>query len=226
MRKVRMAELKKIYAHVLDYLHENMEDYPVYTWILEEMSRRGFPGIQITPLQGRFLHLLVSLIKARHILEVGTLGGYSTVWMATALPAEGELITLEADEQHAALAREAFKRAGVDDKIEVIVGPALATMARLTLKEPLDMVFIDADKSNNINYFKWAAERTRSGGLILVDNVLMNGRVLTDEPSDYIDSIATFNRYIFDNYNHNVNVIPFYKRDEDNLDGIMIVQIE
>lgn len=88
------------------------------------------------------------------------------------------------------------------------------------------MVFIDADKSNNINYFKWAAERTRSGGLILVDNVLMNGRVLTDEPSDYIDSIAAFNRYIFDNYNHNVNVIPFYKRDEDNLDGIMIVQIE
>ncbi|MFO7918059.1 MAG: O-methyltransferase [Anaerolineae bacterium] len=221
-----MADLKDTYIRVLDYLHEGMEDDPVYEWILEETTRRGLPRIQITPLQGRFIHLLVGLTGAQNILEVGTLAGYSTMWMAKALPAGGRLITLEADERHAALAREAFARAGVNEKVEVLVGPALATMAQLSLEEPLDMVFVDADKPNNINYFKWAAARTRSGGLVLVDNVLMNGRVLADGASDYIQSIKAFNRYIFDNYDHNVNVIPFYKKDEDNLDGIMIVQIK
>jgi len=221
-----MVDLKDTYICILDYLHASMEDDPVYEWILEEMTRRGFPHIQITPLQGRFLHLLVGLMGARHILEVGTLGGYSTTWMATALPAEGRIVTLEANKQHAVLARAAFERAGVSDKVDVLVGPALATMAQLSLEEPLDMVFIDADKPNNMNYFKWAAERTRSGGLILVDNVLLNGRVVTGRTSDYMRSIGTFNRYVFQNYDHNANVIPFYKKDEDNLDGIMIVQIE
>lgn len=221
-----MTDLRDTYIRIIDYLHEGMEDDPVYEWILEETTRRGFPRIQITPLQGRFLHWLVGLMEARHILEVGTLGGYSTIWMATALSPKGRLVTLEADKRHAALAREAFERAGVSEKIDLLVGPALATMAHLSLEDPLDMTFIDADKPNNINYFKWAAERTRSGGLILVDNVLMNGRVVDDKGSDYIRSIDTFNRYIFDNYNHNVNVLPFYKKDEDNLDGIMIVQIE
>ncbi|MFP3896381.1 MAG: O-methyltransferase [Anaerolineales bacterium] len=221
-----MADLKDTYIQILDYLHGSMEDDPVYEWILAEMTRRGFPQIQITPLQGRFLHLLVELIGARHILEVGTLGGYSTIWMATALPAEGKLVTLEADEGHAALAREALARAGVDDKVEVMVGPALNTMAGLALERPLDMVFIDADKPNNINYFKWAARRMRSGGLILVDNVLMNGRVVTDRSSKYMRSIDAFNQYVFDNYDGKVNVIPFYKKHEDNLDGIMIVQIK
>ncbi len=221
-----MADLKGTYIDILDYLHRSMEDDPVYEWILEEMTKRGFPRIQITPLQGRFLHLLVELVGAQHILEVGTLAGYSTIWMATALPAGGKLVTLEAEERHAALALEAFERAGVSDRIDVLVGPALATMAQLSLEEPLDMVFIDADKPNNINYFKWAAERTRSGGLILVDNVLMNGRVVAEKNNDYMRSIETFNRYIFHNYGQNVNVIPFYKKDEDNLDGIMVVRIK
>jgi predicted O-methyltransferase YrrM len=221
-----MTDLKDTYVRILDYLHDSLDDDPIYEWILEETTRRGFPQIQITPIQGRFLHLLVGLTGARQILEVGTLGGYSTTWMAMALPTEGHLISLEANEQHAALAREALERAGVDDRTRVLVGPALATMAELILEKPLDMVFIDADKPNNINYFRWAAEHVRSGGLILVDNVLMNGRVVTDRSSDYMRSIAAFNRYVFDNCDHNVNVIPFYKEDEDNLDGIMIVQIE
>ena len=221
-----MADLKDTYIRILDYLHDSMEDDPVYNWILEETIRRGFPQIQITPIQGRFLHLLVGLIGARHVLEVGTLGGYSTTWMATALPEGGKIVTLEANEQHAALAREAFERADVSDKVDVLVGPALTTMAELTLETPLDMAFIDADKPNNINYFRWAAERTRSGGLILVDNVLLNGHVLADEANAYMRSVDAFNRYIFDTYDHKANVIPFYKKDEDNLDGIMIVQVE
>lgn len=220
-----MVELKANYHEIIDYLRAGMPQDPIYDWILEETPKRNVPELHITDTQGRFLRLLTRLLKAERILEVGTLAGYSTVWMASALPENGRIISLEASEQHAALAREAFERAGYADRIEVLVGPALETMERLELDAPLDMVFIDADKPNNINYFDWCLPHVRPGGLVLIDNVLLDGHVVRDRDSDYMQILRDFNRYVFENYADQVSVIPFYKKEEDNLDAIMVVEV-
>jgi predicted O-methyltransferase YrrM len=221
-----VAELKQTYVDILQYLNENLSDAPIYEWVLAETAARGLPQIQITAAQGRFLRLLVSLLRARRVLEVGTLCGYSTLWMAHALPSGGRLITLEANEQHAQLAREAFARAGVADRIELLVGPALESLAKLELDASLDLMFIDADKSNNRRYFDWAMQHVRPGGLVVVDNVLANGRVCDGQKAGaYARSISEFNDYVFAHYAEQATVIPFYKQEEDNLDGILIVQM-
>ena len=217
-----MPSLVDRYDVVLDYLSSGVDEDPVYDWILKETAARGIPQIQITPIQGRFLNLLVKLIGARRIVEVGTLSGYSTVWMARALPPDGELISLEMSSKHAELARESLQRAGVADRAQVIVGPALESMADLELDGSLDLVFIDADKGNNGNYFSWAREHVRSGGLILVDNVLLNGKVATQE-SDFYRGLHAFNHAILSEYGDRAMVVPFFKKEEDNLDGLMIV---
>ena len=219
-----MPSLVDRYDVVLDYLSSSVDEDPVYDWILKETAARGIPQIQITPIQGRFLNLLVKLIRARRIVEVGTLSGYSTVWMARALSPDGELISLEMSAKHAELARESLQRAGVADRAQVIVGPALESMADLELDGSLDLVFIDADKGNNGNYFSWAREHVRSGGLILVDNVLLNGKVATQE-SDFYRGLHAFNHAILSEYGDRAMVVPFFKKEEDNLDGLMIVQV-
>ena len=220
-----MVDFKANYHKIIDYLRAGMPQDPIYDWILKETHERNIPELHITDTQGRFLRLLARLLKAERILEVGTLAGYSTVWMASALPEDGRIISLEASEQHAALAREAFERAGYADRIELLVGPALETMQGLELDAPLDMAFIDADKPNNINYFKWCLPHVRPGGLILIDNVILNGHVVRDRDSDYMQVLRDFNSYVFENYADRVSVIPFYKKEEDNLDGIMIVEV-
>lgn len=218
--------MKETFTQILDYIDRHLENDPVYDWILRETAARGIPQIQITSVQGRFLNLLASLIGARRALEIGALSGYSGVWIARALPPDGRLITLEMNERHAALARESFQRAGVADRVEVIVGPALESLRRLQLDAPLDLVFIDADKSNNLNYFRWALGHVRPGGLILVDNVFANGQATADQPnSEYARTIAEFNRYLFTYHNAQTTLIPFYKPDEDNLDGLAIVRV-
>ena len=137
----------------------------------------GLPSIQVSPPQGKLLQLLVRLVGARKILEFGTLGGYSAILMARALPEDGRLITLEARPEYAEVARRSIERAGVGEKVEVRVGAALEALP--TLEEegagPFDLVFIDADKVNTPNYFAWALDRTRSGGLIIADNVVRDG---------------------------------------------------
>ncbi|MHB0858336.1 MAG: O-methyltransferase, partial [Anaerolineae bacterium] len=211
---------------VLDYIQDGLPDDSLHEWILQETSARGIPEIQITPVQGRFLLLLAQLLNARLIVEVGTLSGYSGVWLARALAAGGRLITLEANEKHAALAREVFERAGLADCVEVIVGPALETLSNLQLSDPLDMVFIDADKPSNPAYMAWAMGHVRSGGLIVVDNVLANGRVASGDPSDaYGSTIDAFNRDVFARYGDIATVIPFYKPEEENLDGMLLVRV-
>jgi len=218
--------MKETFTQILDYIDRNLANDPVYEWILRETAARGIPQIQITTVQGRVLNLLTSLVGARRALEIGALSGYSGVWIARALPPDGKLITLEMNERHAALARESFQRAGVADRVEVIVGPALESLHRLQLDAPLDLVFIDADKSNNLNYFRWALGHVRSGGLILVDNVFANGQATADQPqSEYARTIAEFNRYLFAHHNAQTTLIPFYKPDEDNLDGLAIVHV-
>ena len=220
-----MTELVTIYADVLAYIGRTLPEDPIQRWVLEETVQRGLPAIQITAEQGRLLHLLARLVGARRILEIGTLTGYSGIWLARALRPSGKLITLEQNPAHAALAREAFERAGVADRVELHLGAALDTLATLELDAPLDLAFIDADKPSNRAYFDWAWARVRPGGLVIVDNVLANGRVVDGGDGDaYAHSIAGFNRYIADSYGHLATILPGYKLDEDNLDGTLIVR--
>jgi predicted O-methyltransferase YrrM len=138
------------------------------------------PNIAVAPAQGQFLHLLVLTVHARRILEIGTLGGYSAIWMARALPDDGRLISLEISEEHASVARANIARAGLADKVEVRVAPALDTLAQLKAdhKEAFDLVFIDADKRNTPEYFNAAIDLAHPGSLIVVDNVVRQGKLI------------------------------------------------
>ncbi len=146
---------------------------------LHESERAALPAISVAPPEGKFLHLLARLCNAKRILEIGTLGGYSTIWLARALPAGGRLITLEISERHAEVARANLQHAGVSDVVDVIVAPALDTLAWLKADkpEPFDMVFIDADKDNSLPYFEAALSMSRCGTLIVVDNVVRRGEI-------------------------------------------------
>jgi predicted O-methyltransferase YrrM len=148
----------------------------------------GLPAINVAPNQGKLLHLLAKLKGARRILEIGTLGGYSTIWLARALPPDGRLITLEYDQKHAEVARANIANAGLSDRVDVRVGAALETLPQLAKEEqePFDFFFIDADKQSNAEYFRWALELSTVGSLIIVDNVVRGGRVVeagADDPA-------------------------------------------
>lgn len=147
---------------------------------LHANAAAGLPAIDVSAAQGKWLHLTARMIGARRILEVGTLGGYSSIWLGRALPAGGRLTTLEIDPRHAEVARANIERAGLGDRIEVRVGAALDTLAamRAAGEGPFDLVFIDADKPNNANYLREALAMTRPGGVILCDNVVRGGKVI------------------------------------------------
>jgi predicted O-methyltransferase YrrM len=144
------------------------------------------PNIAVSPAQGQFLHLIARCIRARRILEIGTLGGYSAIWMGRALPDDGRLISLEISEEHAAVARRNLARAGLDGKVEVRVAPALETLAQLQAanEEAFDLVFIDADKVNVPMYFAAALALTHVGSLIVIDNVVRHGALIDTEGDD------------------------------------------
>jgi predicted O-methyltransferase YrrM len=142
----------------------------------------GLPQISVSPSQGKMLHLIARIHGARRILEFGTLAGYSTIWLARALPADGELITLEYDPHHAEIATANIAAAGLADRVEVKVGAALDTLA--TLDGTFDLFFIDADKPNNPNYVTWALEHSRPGTVIIVDNVVRGGNVVDADSTD------------------------------------------
>ena len=146
----------------------------------------GLPSIQVSPLQGNLLHLLAKSIAARRILEIGTLGGYSTIWLARALPPEGLLITLELDPKHAAVARENLAGAGVSERVEIHLGQALDSLARLVEENqlPFDLIFIDADKPNYPAYFEWSLKLSHPGTLIVADNITRKGRILEAQSED------------------------------------------
>ncbi|MDX3453505.1 O-methyltransferase [Streptomyces sp. ME02-8801-2C] len=146
---------------------------------LRDSDAEGLPHINVAPNQGKLLQLLAQIQGARCILEIGTLGGYSTIWLGRALPADGRLITLEYDEKHADVARRNLARAGLDGITEVRTGPALESLPKLADENPgpFDLVFIDADKANNPHYVEWALRLTTTGSLIIVDNVVRGGAV-------------------------------------------------
>ncbi len=144
----------------------------------------GLPAIAVSAAQGKFLHILARLHRSRRILEIGTLGGYSTIWMARALPPDGRLISLEFDPKHADVARGNLQRAGVADRVEVRVGRALDSLPALIGGEPFDLVFIDADKVTTPEYLRWALKLTRPGSVIVVDNVIRDGKILDTSGAD------------------------------------------
>lgn len=159
-------------------------------------NRAGLPPHDVAPNQGKLLHILARLVQARRILEIGTLGGYSTIWLARALPEDGRLVTLEYDEKHAAVARGNLERAGVADRVSLHVGPALATLAALDDPTPFDLIFIDADKRHNPDYLRWALKLSRPGTAIVADNVIRDGAIL--DPASQDPSVIGVQRFFAD----------------------------
>jgi predicted O-methyltransferase YrrM len=160
---------------------------PILEAALDANEAAGLPSIDVSPTQGRFLQFLARLKGARRILEIGTLGGYSTIWLARALPADGCLITLEREPHHAAVARSNIARAGLSQIVEVRLGPAAESLAKLHDEpglEPFDMIFIDADKPNNPVYLEWAMRFSKPGTLIVTDNVIRDGEIADAESRD------------------------------------------
>ncbi|MFD8204585.1 O-methyltransferase [Streptomyces sp. NPDC059701] len=171
--------------------HLTAEDGPLEA-ALRESDAAGLPPVAVTPTQGKFLHLLAQVQGARTILEIGTLAGYSTIWLARALPADGRLVTLEYSARHAEVALRNIARAGLESVVDVRVGPALESLPKLADDNPppFDLVFIDADKGNNPHYLEWALRLTSTGSLIVIDNVVRGGRV-ADAGSDAEDVRGT-----------------------------------
>lgn len=149
-------------------------------------AQAGLPAIDVTPSQGKLLQLLVQIHQAKRILEIGTLGGYSTLWMARALPADGLLVTLETDPHHASVASANFQRAGFAHLIRLVPGKALETLPQVQrdYPGPFDLIFIDADKVNTPDYFEWGLKLSRPGTVILVDNVVRRGEILQADTAD------------------------------------------
>lgn len=151
---------------------------PVLADALAANAANGLPPIDVSPTQGKFLHLLARIAGARRILEIGTLGGYSTIWLARALPADGTLVTCEFNEKHATVAQANIERAGLSGQVEIRRGPALDTLPELAGGAPFDLVFIDADKRSNAAYLDWAVRLGRPGTVIVVDNVIRRGQIV------------------------------------------------
>jgi len=180
-------EQQTVWRQVDRYFEERIiERDPILEQVLHENRKAGLPAIDVTPLQGKLLHLLVMMHGSRRILEIGTLGGYSTIWMARALPPDGKIVTLELEPRHAKVAEQNLILANVKDKVDIRVGPALDQLAKMKEEsvEPFDLVFIDADKANIPNYLRWALRFSRPGTVIICDNVVRNGEVINGMSSD------------------------------------------
>jgi predicted O-methyltransferase YrrM len=162
-----------------------IDDDPALAAAVADSHAAGLPAIEVSPQYGKFLFLLASAIRAQRILEIGTLGGFSTIWLARGAGPSGQVVTLEYEPRHADVARANLSRAGVDDRVEVIVGAALDTLPGLAGREPFDLVFIDADKENNAAYVQWAVKLGRPGTMIVVDNVVRAARVVDPSPGDH-----------------------------------------
>jgi predicted O-methyltransferase YrrM len=199
---------------------------PALESALADSAAGGLPSIHVAPNQGKLLHLLAKIQGAKNILEIGTLGGYSTIWLARALPPTGRLITLEINPAHAEIARKNIARAALSSLVEIRIGPALATLPKLAAEGvgPFDLIFIDADKPNNTEYFDWALKLSRPGTLIIVDNVVRNGAVTNAASSDpavqgtrrFLASLAA---------KTNVNATAFQTVGSKGYDGVVIAVV-
>jgi predicted O-methyltransferase YrrM len=178
---------EELWARIDHYFaRELLVEDAVLNQALAANAAAGLPAIDVSPLQGKFLYLLSRLMGARRILEIGTLGGFSTIWLARALPVDGGLISLELEEKHARVARANITAAGLGDRVEVKVGPALESLVQLGLNRthPFDLVFIDADKVNTLAYFEHAVGLCRPGAVIVADNVVRKGQITESNSED------------------------------------------
>jgi predicted O-methyltransferase YrrM len=186
-RKVSFMRNEELWNKVDDFLSEVLgTSDSVLESALRASAKAGLPAIQVSPNQGRLLQLLAQTQGARRILEMGTLGGYSTIWLARALPPEGCLISLELEASYAEVARKNVARANLENLVTIRVGPASETLAQLVSEKtaPFDFIFIDADKPGYPNYFKWAMKLSRPGTLIVADNVVRKGALLDSNSND------------------------------------------
>lgn len=177
--------MQKQWSEVDNYLIDNLiPDDEVLSQVLENNHRAGLPAHDVAANQGQLLALFVRMVGAKSILEIGTLGAYSTIWMARELPENGRLVTLEADPRHAQVARENIQLAGLAERVTLHEGPALDSLAKLESDAPFDLIFIDADKPNNPYYLQWALKYARPGTLIIGDNVVRDGEVTNPHSTD------------------------------------------
>lgn len=178
---------QELWTEVDDYLEELLiKPDAALDAALADSAQAGLPEIAVTPSQGKLLFLLARMVGARRILEIGTLGGYSTIWLGRALPPRGRLVTLEADVKHFEVARQNIRRAGLAKRVDQRLGLALETLPLLADEGagPFDFVFIDADKESSAEYFEWALGLSRPGAAIVVDNVIRDGEVANAETTD------------------------------------------
>ncbi|MFG1300421.1 O-methyltransferase [Xanthobacter sp. V3C-3] len=176
-----------LWTRMDDYIVERLlPDDPVLAQVLEASAEAGLPAISVSAAQGQMLNLFARMTGARRILEIGTLGGYSTIFLARALPADGRIVTLEFDPHHAAVARANFARAGISDRVDLRVGRAVETLPLLEAEGagPFDFIFIDADKPSNPDYLAWSLRLARPGTVIVCDNVVRDGKVLDGTSAD------------------------------------------
>lgn len=185
------------WAAVDDYLTQLLvPSDPALDNALQASNESNLPAINVSPTLGKLLNILALSIRARSILEIGTLGGYSTIWLARALPENGKIVTLESNSKHAEIARSNIEQANLSDKVEIRVGEALSTLPQLAAENyaPFDLIFIDADKQNIPAYFEWSLKLTQCGSLIIIDNVIRKGGVIeadSDDPN--IQGVRQFN---------------------------------
>lgn len=194
---------------------------------LKSMKDAGIPGINVSANQGKFLQVLARLCGAKKILEIGTLGGYSTIWLARALPADGQLITLELEQAYADVARRNIIKAGLDPVVEIKVGRAMESLAALDADDegPFDMIFIDADKPPYAEYFEWALKLSRPGTLIVADNVIREGKVLDDNCDDErVSGVQRFNKALAANQQVTATIIQTIGTKEH--DGMAIAVVK
>jgi predicted O-methyltransferase YrrM len=186
-----MSDWQRVDAYLVDRL---LPPDPALDAALKANTAAGLPAIDVAPTQGKFLHLLARIAGARRILEIGTLGGYSTIWLARALPPGGRLVTLEAAPRHAAVARANIANAGLADRVDLIEGRALDTLPGL--EGPFDFVFIDADKPSNPDYLAHALRLARPGTVIVCDNVVRGGRIADTDNAEpaLVGTRAMFDR--------------------------------
>ncbi|MDR3716858.1 MAG: O-methyltransferase [Puia sp.] len=178
---------------------------------LQSMQEEGMPSISVTANQGKFLQVMATLCRASSILELGTLGGYSTIWMARALPENGRLITIEVDPHHASVAAKNIARAGVSGKVEIRVGSAFDILPAMIDKGegPFDLVFIDADKPPYAEYFQFALQLSRPGTLLICDNVIREGRVLdAGSTDDRVKGVRRFNKMLSETPGVRAIIVP------------------
>jgi predicted O-methyltransferase YrrM len=187
---------KELWTAVDKYLCDQLvPSDPVLDQVVEESAAAGLPAIAVTPNLGKLLNFLARIQGARTILEIGTLAGYSTIWLARALPPGGRLMTLEADSRHAEIARKNIARAGLADVVEVRLGNALETLPQLAAQGqgPFDLIFVDAEKKDNPDYFAWCLKLSRPGSILVFDNVVRDGAVIN--PADNTPSIRGIRRF-------------------------------